>query len=321
MADPKRTGALAAHSVVKFVFTVPNLDEAAHFYTAFGLDVRRDDDRLDLYTFGHDHCWGCVYESGKPKQLAYLTLGVYAEDYDAFKAKVVSEGYAPIDPHPLGDAEGFWLQDPEGVHVQVRVAPKVTPNARAEGHGFRFKDNPIGVPIGPMRCEMQTVRPSRLSHILLFTSDVDRSLNFYCGVLGLRLSDRSGDGIAFTHGAHTSDHHLLAFAKSDGPGLHHTSWTVHHFDDVGLGMEQMRAAGYTEGWGVGRHVIGSNYFYYARDPWGSFAEFSYDIDFIDAATEWPAADYPPEDSLNLWGPAVPDFFIANHETAARLAQQ
>ncbi|MGA0927397.1 MAG: metapyrocatechase, partial [Burkholderiaceae bacterium] len=96
MADPKRSGALAAHSVVKFVFTVPNLDEAAHFYTAFGLDVRRDDDRLDLYTFGHDHCWGCVYESGKPKQLAYLTLGVYAEDYDAFKAKVVSEGYAPI---------------------------------------------------------------------------------------------------------------------------------------------------------------------------------------------------------------------------------
>ena len=62
-------------------------------------------------------------------------------------------------------------------------------------------------------------------------------------------------------------------------------------------------------------------FYYARDPWGSFAEFSYDIDFIDAATEWPAADYPPEDSLNLWGPAVPDFFIANHETAARSAQQ
>ena len=82
-------------------------------------------------------------------------------------------------------------------------------------------------------------------------------------------------------------------------------------------VEQMRAAGYELGWGVGRHVIGSNYFYYARDPWGSYAEFSYDIDFIDAATDWPAADYPPEDSLNLWGPALPDSFITNHETAAR----
>lgn len=129
----------------------------------------------------------------------------------------------------------------------------------------------------------------------------------------MRLSDHSGEGIAFAHGAHTSDHHLLAFAKSHGPGLHHSSWVVDHLDDVGLGMEQMRAAGYNEGWGLGRHVIGSNFFYYARDPWGSFAEFSYDIDFIDSKTEWPTADYPAEDSNNLWGPAEPSYFITNLE--------
>ena len=34
--------------------------------------------------------------------------------------------------------------------------------------------------------------------------------------------------------------------------------------------------------GVGRHVLGSNYFYYVQDPWGSFAEYSYDIDFVPA---------------------------------------
>ena len=32
---------------------------------------------------------------------------------------------------------------------------------------------------------------------------------------------------------------MLAFAKSDGPGLHHSSWDVATIDDVGLGMEQM----------------------------------------------------------------------------------
>ncbi len=317
--NPKRAGALAAHSVTRFVFTVPDLDEAERFYQAFGLDVRKVGDHLDLHTFGHPHCWGQVYANGKPKQLCYLSIGVYAEDLQPLRAAIAAKGIKEVAAHPLGSQDGFWLLDPEGIHVQVLVADKVTPNERAPAKGFFMKDNPIGVPIGPMRMDTSPVRPVRLSHILMFTSDVNRSLGFYCDALGLKLSDRSGDGIAFTHGAHTSDHHLLAFVKSDGPGLHHTSWTVHHFDEVGLGMEQMRAAGYEAGWGVGRHVIGSNCFYYARDPWGSFAEFSYDIDFIDATTDWPAQDYPAEDSFYLWGPTPPDFFVINHETAARAA--
>ena len=109
-----------------------------------------------------------------------------------------------------------------------------------------------------------------------------RSVRFYSEALGLRLSDHSGDIIAFLHGAHASDHHLIAFAKSDGPGLHHSSWDVATFDDVGLGMQQMIDRGHSARWGVGRHVLGSNYFRYVRDPWGSFAEYSYDIDFIPA---------------------------------------
>ena len=49
---------------------------------------------------------------------------------------------------------------------------------------------------------------------LLFTPDVLRMVGFCRDVLGLRLSDHSGDGIAFMHGVHGSDHHLVAFAKS-----------------------------------------------------------------------------------------------------------
>ena len=122
----------------------------------------------------------------------------------------------------------------------------------------------------------------------MFSPDVMGSVRFYTDTLGLRLSDHSGDGIAFLHGAHASDHHMLAFAKSDGPGLHHSSWDVATFDDVGLGMQQMVDRGHTQGWGVGRHVLGSNYFYYVRDPWGSFAEYSHDIDFIPADIDWHA---------------------------------
>jgi catechol 2,3-dioxygenase len=62
-------------------------------------------------------------------------------------------------------------------------------------------------------------------------------------------------------------------------------------------------------------VIGSNYFCYIQDPWGSFAEFSYDIDFIPADVEWKPGDYPPEDSFYVWGPEPPDYFTVNHEIA------
>ena len=162
------------------------------------------------------------------------------------------------------------------------------------------------------------MHPRRLSHVLLFSSDVLRSVKFYRDALGLRLSDRSGDIIAFMHGAHASDHHMLAFAKSEGPGYHHSSWDVASIDDIGLGMQHMVACGHVRGWGIGRHVIGSNYFYYVQDPWGSFAEYSYDIDFIPANVDWPAADHPPEDSFYVWGPPPPDYFIQNHEVSGWL---
>jgi catechol 2,3-dioxygenase-like lactoylglutathione lyase family enzyme len=151
--------------------------------------------------------------------------------------------------------------------------------------------------------------------VLLFSTDVLRSARFYCDTIGMRLSDQSGDIIAFLHGAHASDHHMLAFAKSEGPGLHHSSWVVGDVDEVGLGMEQMTVKGYTDGWGVGRHVIGSNYFRYVRDPWGSFAEYSAGIDFIPADLEWKAADHPLADSFYVWGPPPPDYFVVNQEIA------
>jgi len=139
-------------------------------------------------------------------------------------------------------------------------------------------------------------------------------LQFCTDVLGLRLSDQSRDMIAFLRAAHGSDHHLVAFAKSEAPGLHHTSWDVGSVDELGYGAEQMRKQGYCKGWGVGRHVLGSNYFYYAQDPWGSFAEYSFDIDFVPADLDWHPGDHPPEDSFYVWGPPVPEDFITNYET-------
>jgi catechol 2,3-dioxygenase len=164
----------------------------------------------------------------------------------------------------------------------------------------------------PVRADAPIVHPRRLSHVLAFTTDIDRAIAFYSDVLGMRLSDRS-DRVAFMHAIHGSDHHILAFAQSSAPGLHHCSWDMAGIDDIGLGAMHMAGKGYSEGWGLGRHVLGSNYFHYVRDPWGSYAEYSCDIDYIPAEQNWQAGSHPPEDSFYLWGPEPPADFTLNRE--------
>ena len=78
----------------------------------------------------------------------------------------------------------------------------------------------------------------------------------------------------------------------------------------------MRNAGYTKGWGTGRHVLGSNYFYYAQDPWGSWSELSATMDYIPADVDWEGKDNPPEDAFFLWGPPPDPVFFANSEADA-----
>ena len=309
----RRPGALGVHSLDRFVFTVPDLDAAEKFYRAFGLDVRRDGKRLDLYTFGHPHRWASLVAAGSAKKLQYLSFGIYADDVAAFRERIERLGLRG-EPHPLGDPGGLWLRSPDGVSLQLQPVDKSSPTSKSTPTVSAGVTPGAGA--APGRSRAPAVRPRRLAHILLFTPDVPRMVGFCRDVLGLRLSDHSGDGIAFMHGVHGSDHHLVAFAKSHAPGLHHSSWDVGSFEEVGLGSEQMRNAGYARGWGVGRHVLGSNYFYYAKDPWGSFAEYSFDIDFVPHDLDWPAADHPPEDSFYVWGPPVLEEFIENHEVPA-----
>jgi len=59
-APPRRPGALAVHSLDRFVFSVPDLREAMSFYQAFGLDVRDTEGRLDLGPWQQVQKAGCV---------------------------------------------------------------------------------------------------------------------------------------------------------------------------------------------------------------------------------------------------------------------
>lgn len=310
----RRNDVLAVHSIDTVVFTVPDIEEAVKFYTAFGMEVKRDGNAVSLFTVGHSHCWMRVIENKQPKALQFLTFGIYAEDEAAFKQKIEQMGLG-CEPHPLATRPGLWLKGPDGHPFQLVVSDKVSPSQKTPVTPARGLARQSAA--APARSQIGKVHPRWMSHVLLFTPGVSGLVDFSEAVLGLRLSDRSGDLVAFMHTPHGSDHHLLACVHSEGPGLHHTSWDLGSLDEVGEASEQMRNAGYADGWGVGRHVLGSNYFYYVRDPWGSFAEYSADIDFISSEHSWTAGDYAPEDSFYLWGPSVPEWFVSNTEFQAK----
>jgi catechol 2,3-dioxygenase-like lactoylglutathione lyase family enzyme len=303
---PQRLG---VHSLDHFCLTVPDLEEGRRFYTAFGLDVRERDGTLGLFTDGSDHCWGVLCE-GDAKSLHHVSFGAFADELPSLAKRLQDNGVARIDP-PKGFAgDGIWFRDVDGNLVEIRPAAKSSPYEKAVVHN---PSSAPGVRGAPIRGQTAMVRPRRLAHILLFSSNLARSKAFYIDLMGLRLSD-DAEVVAFLHGIHGSDHHMIAFAQSDAPGFHHVSWDIESFHEVGLGAQQMADAGYRAGWGVGRHVLGSNYFHYVRDPWGSYCEYSSDIDYIPETMIWQEGYFSPDNGFYLWGPKPPEDFAANYES-------
>ena len=303
---------MAVRSFLHYALEVPDQAVGQRYYEDFGLvDVTGGDKAVRLKPARQDRESVLLYE-GPRKRLHHLCYGATGEDFSRARAALRAAGVSEIDP-PRGAPEGgMWIRDPDGNLVNVREEPG--------------PDNPADLPLqlnGPGYTPRQGQRgypergvgaaPRRLGHVLLFTPDVDRQIDFYTRALGLKLSDRSGTIIAFLRC--NTDHHTLALLTSPRPGFHHASFQVGSVDEIAMGAVRMADRGWQPGWGLGRHVIGSNFFYYIRDPWGGFAEYYFDLDCIPEDCAWQPRDFPGEDSLYIWGPPVPDDFGENKEVA------
>jgi catechol 2,3-dioxygenase-like lactoylglutathione lyase family enzyme len=310
-ASMPKSSEVGVHSLDEFCLTVPDMTSAARFYTAFGLQVRERGNELQLFTAGHSHCWGSLRE-GPKKHFHHVSFGAYAEDLPRFVETLEHRGIKRLDAPRGFQGDGIWFNDCDGNLVQIRHAVKSSPFAKSITNNATSLPGARGTTI---RSQRALVQPRRLAHVVLFCRNVQKSIDFYTKILGLRLSDEARD-IAFLHGIHGSDHHLIAFLKSDAPGVHHLSWDMASIQEIGLGAQQMTEAGYHAGWGLGRHVLGSNYFHYVRDPWGSYCEYSSDIDYIPKDHDWQAGHVAPENGFYLWGPEPPKDFSTNYELSA-----
>lgn len=298
---------------------VPDIETSLAFYRDAGLRSGAHDKIGVVRCFGREQDQLRLIE-GPRKKLHHICFGTTEAGLVQVRVRLEDAGCALLDPPNEAPDDGIWVRDPDGVYVNV----KVNDAAPSRGGPVALGDPPewpVNTPghyqrqgkrAAPERDKL--IQPRRLGHILQFTPDVDRKIDFYTRLLGMRLADRVGDLIAFMYVPGGSDHHVVALAKSDGPGLHHASFEMGNIDEIGLNTTRMLERGHRHCWGFGRHVIGSNYFTYIRDPWNGLIEFFSDIDYIPDGYEWEARDWPEEDSLYIWGPNVPDDFIVNFET-------
>ena len=202
-----------------------------------------------------------------------------------------------------------------GVRVVLSVAspldPHPAPMVAQNGPGRLDRGTGRAEPIdrtGP-------VRPRKLGHVVLGSVDVEASEKFFIQGIGFKVSDRVPDAASFLRCS--ADHHNLLVQAAPIPFLHHTSWQVDDVDEVGRGASAMLAADPGRHvWGLGRHHVGSNFFWYLRDPAGNFSEYYSDLDCIIDDALWQPGVWEGARGLYSWGPPPPPSFLAPDDLAA-----
>jgi catechol 2,3-dioxygenase-like lactoylglutathione lyase family enzyme len=292
---------------------VPDTRPGVQFYTDAGLIVSIEGDVARFRCAGQDRDSIVLRGGALRKRLHHVSLR--ANDLDGISRRVLVCGGKMRDAPAGFGSEGLWVEDPHGMLIHLVDRP-TDPEQQARRP---FEINAPGrlvrkgisamQPIGSLR----PVQPLRLGHILVFSPNVSKSVNFATEALGMGLADRAQDVVAFCCARQGSDHHIFAFAKSLGVGYHHASFEVWDPDEVGRGGRALLAKARRGDWGFGRHTIGSNFFHYIQDPWGSWFEYFSDIDYIEDYSRWSPTNYGLEDALSNWGPTMAHDFTHNYE--------
>jgi catechol 2,3-dioxygenase-like lactoylglutathione lyase family enzyme len=131
--------------------------------------------------------------------------------------------------------------------------------------------------------------PRTLSHVVYFVPDAARAEAFY-NRLGFVCTDRFTGVGPFLRPAGTQDHHTLFFIQTPPhmKGCEHFTFHMGGPTEVLLAGRRFVEKGYESFWGPGRHLFGSNWFWYFNSPLGCHVEYDADMDLHD--DDWRARE-------------------------------
>jgi catechol 2,3-dioxygenase-like lactoylglutathione lyase family enzyme len=162
------------------------------------------------------------------------------------------------------------------------------------------------------------VTPRKLGHVVIGTTDFDATTAFFRDGLGFKASDYIKDNGAFLRCS--TDHHNVLVLRAPVVFPHHSSWQVDDIDEIGRGAHALLAEHPERHvWGLGRHHAGSNFFYYFKDPSGTFSEYYSDMDCVPEDQVWTPETFEGAIGLFSWGPPPPPSFLQPDDLTALMA--
>ncbi|MFC9555882.1 VOC family protein [Rhodococcus sp. NPDC056960] len=301
------------HTLTRVTIGVPNVAETAAFYDDFGLTrtvpTAGRTEAVSFATLDGGDQLELVPVSDR-RRLVGLDVAVDdTDDLDRIQQNLRRLGLTPA----RHDTE-LSVVDP-GTDVLVRVAVgsriiqdrTVLPAYNAPGNIARN---------GRADAIERTgrVRPRKLGHVVIGSTDQPASERFFTEGIGFKVSDRVPGMAAFLRCS--TDHHNVLVQAAPVTMLHHTSWQVDDVDEVGRGATTMLEKDpQRHVWGLGRHHVGSNFFWYLKDPAGNFSEYYSDLDCIVDDQLWTPRDWEGARALFNWGPPPPPSFLAPEDLA------
>ena len=273
------------------VFAVPDMAAAASYLTDYGLlptaGVARRYEALDgtgIQLVAEDNP-AHPNTLGTANQLRKVIYGVAdAAALEAVAAELAKDREVKANENgsieaidDLGFALGFQLTCRQAISApgeQMNI-PGATPQRPR---------NVVGVN------EQFTPQPRTLSHFALFVPDLAMAEDFYAR-LGFRITDRLG-GNPFLRPAGTDEHHTMFLIKTPPfmKGGEHLAFHVSGPGEVMRAGARFSAMGHESSWGPGRHIMGSNWFWYFKSPLGVNVEYDADMDKLD--DDWVIREMP-----------------------------
>ncbi|GAA4600569.1 VOC family protein [Actinoallomurus liliacearum] len=298
---------MALHRLNSVTIGVPQVAETARYYADFGLAPDSDG-------------WFTTVDGGRQLRVVpsparrLVEINIGAGDHDdiaridrrlarlGVTAEVDGDRLAAVEP--LSEAR-VVVEVTGPLHQPALPAPPYNaPGAAARGTGR-----------APGILREHPVTPRKLGHVVIGSVDQEATQRFFTDGIGLKISDVVPGMAAFLRCS--TDHHNVLVTQAPVNFLHHTSWQVDDVDEIGRGAARMLDEHPERHvWGLGRHHIGSNFFWYLKDPAGNFSEYYSDLDCIVDDALWTPEVWEGAKSLYSWGPPPPPSFIEPEDLAA-----
>jgi catechol 2,3-dioxygenase-like lactoylglutathione lyase family enzyme len=268
-------------------YAVPDLEAERAFYADQWklVDAGEKDGMAYFAADGGEEGYVVRLRKAADKRIDVIALAADSRaDVDELHDRVSTSGariiFAPKDLDTLGGGYGFRFFSPDGLPFEISsdVAMR-TPRVLARWEGV----------------------PQKISHIVLHSPDHKAMVQWFCVVLGFKVSDWLGDFMCFLRC--NSAHHRMAILPGP-PCLNHVAYDMLSVDDMMTGIHRLKQKGTDIRWGPGRHTAGNNTFSYFTTPAGFAVEYTSELEEVDFESHEGKVHVPGPKVMDQWGVGV-----------------